>query len=374
MSNPYGPAIETTEDWNATLACCCAMPEPPAPTMLCESISLDYSCAFQMPSHPAVTAPDLYKRFLTRVMTFSSLFTQTGESWPGYQTDYEDLESWSVTCRIDVTPAGCSTVLVSSVRDDFTRNVEEYPPAIADNRRDKNSSASEGVACSGTEVYVDKLDHANDSSEPWVGCVGCDSEFSGTLIYNSFTRAGLAFTYHYVFTDDPEIPNPTSRTDDQSLTFSNEVTAATVTAALAPLAFPADQNGTSCTALMWTAADNITVLGGRKSRYRWRVPSTHLGSYYKVTWDVLYEPVGWDATIPDPEYTGSGTPPQIPKPGRPLRYSRKDLTVEWEGPGSGAQSDPSWLAGDWQTLEVPDEPGVRKVINVRFEHLRKETP
>lgn len=95
-----------------------------------------------------------------------------------------------------------------------------------------------------------------------------------------------------------------------------------------------------------------------KVRYRCRVPVSHLGTYFKITWDVLYELAGWDNTA-------------VPIEDRPVRYSRKDLTVEWEGPGSGAQSDPSWLAGDWYDLPAPEEPGVRKVINIRFEHMRR---
>lgn len=43
MSTPYGPAIETPDDWNAQLSCCCGMPACPVPTMVCESVTADGS-------------------------------------------------------------------------------------------------------------------------------------------------------------------------------------------------------------------------------------------------------------------------------------------------------------------------------------------
>jgi hypothetical protein len=116
---------------------------------------------------------------------------------------------------------------------------------------------------------------------------------------------------------------------------------------------------TSCVAsFSGDIADDGGFTDLEKVRYRWQVPSTHLGDYYKITWDVLYEPDGWDDE-------------GIPEAERPIRFSRKDLTVEWEGPGSGPQDDPSWLAGDWQALEVPEEPGTRRVINVRYTQFRE---
>jgi hypothetical protein len=153
-----------------------------------------------------------------------------------------------------------------------------------------------------------------------------------------------------------------------TITFSQPITVESLTAEVLPVfeALSSWTAGSSCEAVRTI---NFATCGGaatqepiditlRTVRYRWRVPSSHLGTYYKITWDVLYEPVGWDDE-------------DIPEAERPLRYSRTNLTVEWEGPGTGAQSDPSWLAGDWFVLELPEEPGVRKIINVRFKHMRE---
>ena len=71
---------------------------------------------------------------------------------------------------------------------------------------------------------------------------------------------------------------------------------------------------------------------------------------------MLHLPDGWDNE-------------SIPVEERPLRYSRKNLTVVWTGPGTGTQEDDSWIAGDWFALDAPPEPGRLEVINVRFEHM-----
>jgi hypothetical protein len=99
----------------------------------------------------------------------------------------------------------------------------------------------------------------------------------------------------------------------------------------------------------------IPILQG--TRYRWQVPVSHLGSYFKITWDILETPDDWDNT-------------EIPVETRPVRVSVKDLTVEWSGPGTGAQSNPSWFAGDWQVLDPPAKPGTRKIVNIRYLHTK----
>lgn len=109
-------------------------------------------------------------------------------------------------------------------------------------------------------------------------------------------------------------------------------------------------------------------------RYRWRVPNTFTGSYFKVTWDVLTEPLGWDDEIDDPDYEPpipNDPPepvPQVPRPGRPTRTYVEDLTWEWTGPG--VVVDPAtWVSG-WYELDPPPEVGTRRVINIRYECYR----
>lgn len=129
----------------------------------------------------------------------------------------------------------------------------------------------------------------------------------------------------------------------------------------------------------------------RDVRYRWHIPEEWTGSYFKITWDVLTEPDGWDDTIDDPDYVPPDPlpdppppVPQIPKPGRPSRSYVQDLTAIWTGPGTPIP-DPvldedenvtnqedidtataSWFT-DWNDLNPPPVPGTRRVVNIRFE-------
>ena len=81
----------------------------------------------------------------------------------------------------------------------------------------------------------------------------------------------------------------------------------------------------------------------RKIRFRFRIPHTHLGSKFTITYDIA----------------------EFPEDGDPFFVSQ-DNVVEWTGPGTGDQDDPSWLAGDWVELDPPDVPGERRIVNKRF--------
>ena len=95
----------------------------------------------------------------------------------------------------------------------------------------------------------------------------------------------------------------------------------------------------------------------RKIRFRWVVPQdwspiAQPGSYFKVTWDILEEPDGWDA--PSPTVFRS--------------FVATDQTWEWTGPGDPEDPD-SWKSG-WYEIAPPSLPGTRRVVNIRFECYR----
>jgi hypothetical protein len=80
-----------------------------------------------------------------------------------------------------------------------------------------------------------------------------------------------------------------------------------------------------------------------KTRVRFRIPTTHTGSYFKITYDIA----------------------EFPEDGDPSFISQ-DNVIEWTGPGTGEQSDPSWLAGDWVEIDPPEVPGQRRIVNIRY--------
>jgi len=82
-----------------------------------------------------------------------------------------------------------------------------------------------------------------------------------------------------------------------------------------------------------------------KSRFRFQIPSSHEGSYYKITYDIAEFP-------DDPELDDS--------------FVSEDLTVEWTGPGDQAdQEDASWFT-PWVEIDPPEVPGQRRVVNIRY--------
>ena len=74
------------------------------------------------------------------------------------------------------------------------------------------------------------------------------------------------------------------------------------------------------------------------------------GTYFKLTYDILTTPYGWNDA---PEYTGPG------------RSYLADQTMVWSGPGSGDADDPSWVIGTVE-IDPPGEAGTRKIVNLRF--------
>lgn len=109
------------------------------------------------------------------------------------------------------------------------------------------------------------------------------------------------------------------------------------------LTFPATCNGgTLC-----ISSIAATERGGqaRKSRFRWKIPDSHLGTYFKITWDILNEPTGWNTTSPT------------------RSFFAEDETYEWTGAAGGGTDRHS----SWYEIPVPDFIGQRRVVNVRYE-------
>lgn len=97
---------------------------------------------------------------------------------------------------------------------------------------------------------------------------------------------------------------------------------------------------------------NLQPIYVSKSRFRWEVPTSHDGAYYKITWDVLEELDGWDD----------------PSPPRNRSFLSQDNVWEWSGPGDPLDPD-SWKSG-WYELPLPSTKGEVRVVNIRYECYR----
>jgi hypothetical protein len=137
----------------------------------------------------------------------------------------------------------------------------------------------------------------------------------------------------------------------------------------------------------WSSCDGDTIIipvwaYATQVRYRWVIDSQIVASmassdsdgiedwwkgvYFKVTWDVIFEPDGWDAMILDSDSNPSN---DIPDPDAPEReFFAEDLTWEWTGPGDPYDED-SWKS-PWFELSPPNAPGVKRIVNIRYECYR----
>ncbi len=88
------------------------------------------------------------------------------------------------------------------------------------------------------------------------------------------------------------------------------------------------------------ASDNTRIISANATRgkYRWKIPSSHTGSYFRVDWDEVFYPVGWDS-----EEIGAPVPIVTPR------------SVEWTGPGNTADTnDASWFTVWSNVVKVPN--------------------
>ena len=90
-------------------------------------------------------------------------------------------------------------------------------------------------------------------------------------------------------------------------------------------------------------------------RFRFAIPQTFTGVYFKITWDIVFYPEGSDPTNPnDPDAS----------------FAQQDATWEWTGPGV-VGNDSSWQS-PWFEIPVPEYPGENHVRNIRFECYRSK--
>ena len=145
------------------------------------------------------------------------------------------------------------------------------------------------------------------------------------------------------------------KTGGSTVTFSEIVDvdasrAASVAAMTTALDWATMTKGTGCASIR----ENFEPSGGipvfhvvaEFVRFRWIVPDTFKGSYFKITWDILNTPTDIAAT----------------------KSYIEDLTWEWIGPGDPLDPD-SWKS-PWFEITPPGEPGTRTIVNIRYECYR----
>lgn len=354
MSQFTTDPIETLEDWNAVLTagCCCVMPTCPTPTMECESRSGEASRFGYGPvAEPAGISTDDIPT-LWENSTFNSYFTELGTVW-GYNSGpgtYPLSGELNSTRTVDVTNITGVVVDLSNTigggnsHDELLDSCE----AIA--------SVGEGTPSGGYgdpvithECEPDR--HAQVGTQTWIegtpgpfpllGCPGpfafddkfaCNltyTEYAETTLSDSFTKADLVAEAE---TDMGAWPEPAE----------GELCASSAVFDWPTIGDPApwpDCSAGEPANFSFTPDVNIS-----QARFKWVISNVHEGTYFKISWDIVFFP-----TTGDPELVSSDT-------------------WEWAGPGD-PEDEETWKSA-WYEIPVPTEDGENRVVNIRFECYR----
>jgi hypothetical protein len=279
-------AIETLDDWNAIIGqCCCEMPSCPAPTQVCEDRSVLWeACGWNYQNFQAANGQ------------------AEADGW-----DFED----DVPCpdRARIWNTVTRTVTSTNPEDEtvvFTVSI--IPGTDCDLSGIPNNNTSSGDSGAGSLIEVDT--------------------YSGGVFSGSLSADGFDYGLTLVFSDQllPDIPS--LLTDLEGEAWDEE--GGCIAAFVATYALCDD-----------VESDQVIEAEITQSRFKWVIPDTWTGSYFKITWDVVFFPA--DESTPTILLT--------------------DQTWEWTGPG------PTWDSG-WYTLDPPEEPGEVRVVNVRYECYR----
>jgi hypothetical protein len=326
--------IETLDDWNDKLEqCgCCFMPECPAPIVVCENNYATIDAANNGidftpgEDYDPLVDPLYYRRVIYHYegpaiegdgITGSLDFTETSELGGTFDT---------VTCsggNVDIP----SVTTISSGGGSFyyssTFDVECEEGTVSITIYEDWIFSSNPNTYTVTEQYYVDNDFCNpdalvvDSGEggDWLILIGSFFDYTETITYE------LPVTYSDFLAEIPNLITLATTADDECW-YSPEFT---------------------CAASLEIETPGVLIrIKATALRVRFRIPDTHTGSYFKITYDIA----------------------EFPDDGAPSLVS-EDNVIEWTGPGTGASSDPSWLT-DWVVIEPPEVSGERRIVNVRY--------
>jgi hypothetical protein len=328
--------VETLTDWNNLLAgCgCCSMPTCPVPARECETI---YGSLGSVGWYdPDDTTWIIYKKF-----TYASNLSESSSDESGtysctshetYVSEYADLFGGSVNsgyggCPTYATPDLAETCSTSGSSTKTGADYEET------RTRTQTSGTIAGDPCAWTDTRV----FTDISVDP--------PDVTTYYDYNTL------HTTIYPYADPVHTITATYETPQ---TYAQWMSAAfgTLSADMTDFDTCGAETFGDCAASY--AATEEPETGGPgdgvslslvAARFRWAIPNTHSGSFFKITWDVAF----------------------FPATGDPSAVST-DNTWEWTGPGD-PEEEASWKS-DWYEIPIPTEPGENRVVNVRYECYR----
>jgi hypothetical protein len=357
--------IQTAQDYNERLAYCgcCQIPLCPEPAVVCQSMTLTLSVPWGF-YDPDDVPPGDFDLALWKVHK-----AKTTENTATLSVDVDTTDGMGGGTHTVGT--GSMTVTIEEAYDEVWNKsgCSSFAAALSTTYAG-DGGFSVAVAreffCGG--VWTKKDWTLNEYAYTYVGGVPADLwrldyDFTGysytcdggVLVPNApSTSSSTEFwTWPSVFTTSIAAVHPARViTIPATTTYLDAVTWADVEAEMR------DWIDTNTAAGCWTSglcrAKMIATLptgylgGGTPGitthplRFRFRIPSTHTGSYFKITYDIA----------------------EFPEDGDPSFVS-EDNVVEWTGPGTGASTHPSWLT-PWVEIDPPEVPGERRVVNIRY--------
>jgi hypothetical protein len=361
--------IETLDDWNAVLSngCCCTMPVCPLPTRECRSAFLDiYAPSFikpedDPPPDPPDPCPSQWRKkttgydetlnislssppedppYFTRIGEFSRRLSYTntgliGGQGPGGGDEVGDCFDGAAFTWEEI--AGC---VISGFYEEKGYGLDDDDVRYL--------SEEKTTTILGKVLDDDPVPDPPEGQDPYGPC-----DYWVRFIHKGYDPDGTvqegAIDETYISRDIEFLWTATSTTFEEVELYENELTNEDyITECLAMVAavevseedpVPAC-HGTACIA---ATSFECFDFEATKVKFRWTIPDTHEGSYFKITWDEVFFP------------TDESTPTVV----------NADKTWTWEGPGD-PDDDDTWKSG-WYELAPPSTPGEVRVVNVRFE-------
>jgi hypothetical protein len=374
--------IETLPEWNAVLAgdCCCQMPVCPVPTRECESItgiagcplapdpgeepaeneSITYGCFIPFEAAALDAEDDLAVYTMLRELFKTNVISGTYKSY--YVDNVEDSGVAYLYSRTYSPPGFASDTWKSW----FQTTVED-PTGIWDITMDTGSADVSGPSVPETVTTWESVaDTCEKTTTTLIKNTGVETSISGDVdtfrtdlngdLVETTNPASVTFSSEFAW----DLRRSEGR---QEFTLSVSYTKAALIAAAEadlPAEFPSPATGSDCIAsrietwpkkkdFTWPVCAETTVRNAgigcsvTKARFRWVIPEAHGGTYFKITWDVVF----------------------FPTSGSPVLISANQTWDDWEGPGDPEDAD-SWKSG-WYEIDPPEEPGEVRVVNIRFE-------
>jgi len=417
--------IESLDDWNAydSQCGCCPMPLCPAPVLQCEVHAIElFPCGIQIGTgHLPDTHANCivhHQFFKSYIETHSIDITKvTGSVFGGITTTVTEVWSGvykaSDTYAYSVTPSsGSSDDSGGSSSDDerncfFTRLIEPgtgfsdytwtfaYSGDMADiptgskltqhDHRTQSYSGDPGfnrhTGCTSSNVitYKDAADYVDPDTHHCPPIAGPPDAVGATVKVISGTTFTYTTTVAITGTDRTDYID-IAGTEVATYEFADPVTVEDLDAEMSTrfAAWPytgVATGGSGCSAERHltlatcdtdsdseseSASDGDEVgilecpqsLAMQRMKYCFQIPVAHTGDIMNMDWQMVTFPEGYDPT--------DDSSPQ------PDRSEAEDKHYVWTGPGTGDQSDPSWLTPWSEEIAIASGNGSRRPVNLRI--------